>query len=138
MDSVLTKEQRPLLRRNTTYAKMGMLKQHYYCTLMQVTCFDLIYSNHFLVLMVLSVISLSLRMIRCVKSAQIRSFFWSVFSVFSPNTGKYGAEKTAYLDTFHAVIVSSKKMSKYRVFSDTNTGKYGPGKFRIRTLSTAV
>ena len=31
----------------------------------------------------------------CVKSVQI--------SVFSPNTGKYGPEKTPYLDTFHAV-----------------------------------
>ena len=25
-------------------------------------------------------------------------------SVFSPNVGKYGAEKTPYLDTFYAVI----------------------------------
>ena len=25
-------------------------------------------------------------------------------SIFSPNTGKYGPEKTPYLDTFHAVI----------------------------------
>ena len=35
----------------------------------------------------------------CVKSVQIRSFFWSVFS---PDTGKYGPEKTPYFDTFHA------------------------------------
>ena len=40
--------------------------------------------------------------IHCVKSVQILSFFWSVFStpnlsVFSPNTN------TQYLDTFHAV-----------------------------------
>ena len=35
----------------------------------------------------------------CVKSVQIRSVFWSVFS---PN-GKYGPGKTPYLDTFHAV-----------------------------------
>ena len=27
----------------------------------------------------------------------------SYFPVFSPNTGKYGPEKTPYLDTFHAV-----------------------------------
>ena len=45
----------------------------------------------------------------CVKSVQIRSYFWSVFSyipisVFNPNTGKYGPEITPYLDTFHAVI----------------------------------
>ena len=50
----------------------------------------------------------------------MRGFFWSVFSrirteygeilhtpflsVFSPNAEKYGPEKTAYLDTFHAVL----------------------------------
>ena len=28
-------------------------------------------------------------------------------SVFSPNAGKYGPEKTPYLDTFHAVCFSS-------------------------------
>ena len=28
------------------------------------------------------------------------------FPVFSPSAGKYGSEKTPYLDTFHAVIVS--------------------------------
>ena len=52
-----------------------------------------------------------------VKSVQIRSYFWSVFScirteygpylsVFSPNTGKYGPEITPYLNTFHAVLIS--------------------------------
>ena len=35
-----------------------------------------------------------------VKSIQIRSYFWSVFS---PNIGKYGPEITLYLDVFHAV-----------------------------------
>ena len=40
----------------------------------------------------------------CVKSVQIRRFFWSVFSVCSPNTGKYGPKKTPYLDTFHGVL----------------------------------
>ena len=34
------------------------------------------------------------------------------FSVFSPNTGKYGPEITPYLDTFHAVKYSSEKFSK--------------------------
>ena len=46
-----------------------------------------------------------------VKSVQIWSFIWSVFSrirteylsVFSPNVGKYGPEKTPYLGTFHVV-----------------------------------
>ena len=49
----------------------------------------------------------------CVKSVQIRSYFWSVFSriqteygeIFSPNAGKYGPEITPYLATFHAVYV---------------------------------
>ena len=37
----------------------------------------------------------------CVKSVQIRSNVWSVFG---PNTGKYGTEITAHLDTSHAVM----------------------------------
>ena len=54
----------------------------------------------------------------CVKSVQIRSFLWSVFfririeygdteylSVFNPNAGNYGPEKTPYLDTLHTVWV---------------------------------
>ena len=36
----------------------------------------------------------------CVKSVQIRSFFWSVFS---PNVGKCVPEKTPYLDTSRSV-----------------------------------
>ena len=39
---------------------------------------------------------------RCVKCVQMRSFFWSVFS---PNAGKYGPEKTPHLDTFYAVYI---------------------------------
>ena len=34
------------------------------------------------------------------KKVQIRSFFWSLCS---PNAGKYGPEKTSYLDTFQVV-----------------------------------
>ena len=52
-------------------------------------------------------------LMHCVKSVQKRSFSWSVFScirteygisVFSPNKGEYGPEKTPYLDNFHAVM----------------------------------
>ena len=39
----------------------------------------------------------------CVKSVQIRSFFWSVFSRIRTDTGKYGPKKTPYLDTFYPV-----------------------------------
>ena len=39
--------------------------------------------------------------IHCVKSVQIRSYFWSVFSCIRT---EYGPEKTPYLDTFNAVI----------------------------------
>ena len=49
--------------------------------------------------------------IHCVNSVQIRSFFWSVISRIRTDygeilntVGKYGPEKTPYLDTFHAVI----------------------------------
>ena len=48
----------------------------------------------------------------CVKSAQIWSFLWSVFSRFrieygdlrSPKRGTYGPEKIPYLDMFRAVF----------------------------------
>ena len=33
---------------------------------------------------------------------------YSYPSIFSPNAGKYGQEKTPYLDTFHAVISKGK------------------------------
>ena len=39
--------------------------------------------------------------LRCVKSVQIRSYFWSVLS---PNAGEYGPEITSYLDTFRTVL----------------------------------
>ena len=56
------------------------------------------------------------------KSGQIWRFFWSVFSdiwteygdlrseisVFNPNAGKYGPEKSPYLDSFHAVGIVEK------------------------------
>ena len=38
----------------------------------------------------------------CVKSVQIRSFFWSVFSRIRT---EYRAEKTSYLDNFQAVCL---------------------------------
>ena len=39
----------------------------------------------------------------CVKSVLIRSYFGLYSPVFSPNTGKYGPEKTPYLDTFNTL-----------------------------------
>ena len=41
--------------------------------------------------------------IHCVKIVQVRSYFWFVFPILGPNTGKYLPEITPYLDTFHAV-----------------------------------
>ena len=34
-------------------------------------------------------------------------------SLFSPNTGKYGVEKTLYLDTFHAMEALSDRSIYY-------------------------
>ena len=36
------------------------------------------------------------------KMSKYGVFSGPYFPVFSPNTGKYGPEKTLYLDTFHA------------------------------------
>ena len=32
------------------------------------------------------------------------------FTVFNPNTGKYGQEKTPYVDNFHEVLPSKRKL----------------------------
>ena len=55
--------------------------------------------------------------IHCVKSVQILSFSGPYFPVFELNTkiyeiwdtGKYGLEKTPYLDTWHSDRIMSKK-----------------------------
>ena len=39
------------------------------------------------------------------KMSKYRIFSGLYFSLFSPNTGKYGPEKIPYLDTFHAVVL---------------------------------
>ena len=36
------------------------------------------------------------------------------FPVFGLNTGKYGPEKTSYLDTFHAVSVNTTYIKKFQ------------------------
>ena len=51
------------------------------------------------------------------KSVQIRSFSGPFFSVFGLNIGKYGPEKTLYLDTFYAVILSGFVDTKYDVIN---------------------
>ena len=44
----------------------------------------------------------------CVKSVQIPSFFWIIFSsIFSLNTEKYEPEKTPYFEIFYAVVIGS-------------------------------
>ena len=57
-----------------------------------------------------SIISYSLKIVpinifqHCVKSVQIRSFFWvRIFQNLDPNVGKYGRGKNPYLEIFHAV-----------------------------------
>ena len=48
----------------------------------------------------------------CVKSVKIRSFFSGpCFPVFGLNTGKYGPEKTPYLNTFHTVTTIYSKVN---------------------------
>ena len=41
----------------------------------------------------------------CMKSVQIQSFSGPYFPAFVLNAGKYGPEKTPYLETFQAVHV---------------------------------
>ena len=43
-------------------------------------------------------------------------------SVFSPNAGKYGPEMTAYLDTFHAVLLLNSTLSHQNVTENVHLG----------------
>ena len=43
------------------------------------------------------------------ENVQIWRFFRSLFPVFRPNAGKYGPEKTPYLDNFHTGVEYNKK-----------------------------
>ena len=49
----------------------------------------------------------------CVKSVQIRSFFWSAFSRFGPG-------KTPYLDTFHEVTSSGTRSHHFEFMNKTS------------------
>ena len=61
--------------------------------------------------------------LHCVRRVQLRSLFGSVFYriwieyVFSPNKGKYGPEKTPYLDTSHAVLMITMIRNDYYVYT---------------------
>ena len=48
-----------------------------------------------------TIVTIGLLYVDCVKTVQIRSFFRSVFSRIRT---EYGPEKTPYLETFHAVV----------------------------------
>ena len=44
-------------------------------------------------------------------------FIWlSIYICFSPNAGKYGPEKTPYLDTIHAVKIDVINLEKFSFF----------------------
>ena len=58
------------------------------------------------------------------KESKYGVFSGPYFPVLSPNTGKYGPEKTLYLDIFHAVHLTNRQ-----VFSDSLKG------YRNRTLA---
>ena len=45
---------------------------------------------------------------------------WGGYSVFSPNTGRYGPEKTPYLDTIHTVNSSLKGLNRTNQFARYN------------------
>ena len=71
----------------------------------------------------------------CVKSVQIRSFFWSVFS---PNAGKYGPEKTPYLDTFHAVMLLGPRALPRLSALITSSISLGDVGARMKVLSISI
>ena len=61
---------------------------------------DKIYSDTF------SVFTCCIKAITAWKVSKYRVFSGTYFPVFELNTGKYGPEKTPFLDTFHAVYLA--------------------------------
>ena len=49
-------------------------------------------------------------------------------NLFTPNTRKYGPEKTPYLDTFHAVIAAESNLHNYKNHSKVKRMRREPGK----------
>ena len=58
-----------------------------------------------------------------------------LFAVFSPNTGKYGAGKTSYLETFHRVFVWS-ALLWFLVRSDNRFAFFFSGAFWLTGFSS--
>ena len=57
------------------------------------------------------------------------------FPVFSPNAGKYGPEKTPYLDTFHVVFYQLQNLWFSDVFRGIKKGTLGSKGFILQKLS---
>ena len=56
----------------------------------------------------------------CVKSVQMRSFFWSVFSCICRNTGKYRPEKTPFFGYFSRSDLFKFGTALYQAFLSLN------------------
>ena len=72
----------------------------------------------------------------CLKSVQIRSFFWFVFSRIrtdTENTAKYGQGKTPYLDTFHESMAEEETFLNYKPTDICLRGVLGIPNFRMKT-----
>ena len=71
----------------------------------------------------------------CVKSVQIRIFFWSVFSCIQSEYGKIRTRKTAYLDTFAQFhfLKQDFTSSRQKVFCKKSVTKF-TGKYNYRSL----
>ena len=54
--------------------------------------------------------------------SEYRVFSGPYFPVFSPNTAKYGTEKSPYSDTFYAVFVSIHQSGIYHLLTDKYIG----------------
>ena len=62
----------------------------------------------------------------------------SYLSVFSPNAGKCGPEKTQYFDTFHTVKVAPERQKFLEVTKSCANNKLRPTKIRLRKIIRPV
>ena len=91
----------------TATSSLWVLDVFFVCLFVCFFCFSNTFSTFMKIHKVALIFTTSRFANHSVENVQMRSFFWSVFylSVFSPNAGKEGPEKTPYLDTFQAVNV---------------------------------
>ena len=123
-----------ILKHQTQNETYGSLKQFHGIAKRFARFSILVHFIHFIPKQNLTLIVIIKQKQHGVKSVQIWSFFWSVFSRIWT---EYGPEKTPYLDTFQAVQGFYSKRSLNRLVILQKPGKQGKHKY-LKSVQSGV